>query len=135
MIFEIGQNVKCILTNSSIVEGSVFEFNDDCLKLKSLDGNDLFIINNPKQNIMITKITINKIPKSKLIDEKKDLEELFKKEYDKPSNDNLRANNLAKLKIMLIEQERKIVSEAVKNHSIGEVNQTKYTNIDLFKKE
>ena len=135
MIFEIGQHVKCVLTNSSVIEGTVIEFCDDYLKLKSLDDNDLFIINNPKQNIVVTKISLNKEVKSKLIHDKKELEKRFQETYNKPSNDNLRNNNLAKLKMMLIEQERKIVSEAVKNHNIGEVKHTKYVSPDFFKKE
>lgn len=135
MIFENGQHIKCILTNSSIVEGTVIEYNNDYLKLRSLDDKDLFIINNPKQNIIITKISLNKDAKSELINEKKELEKRFKETYNKPSDDNLRANNLAKLKIMLIEQEKKIISEAVKNHNIGEVSQTKYICPNFFKKE
>ncbi len=135
MIFEIGQHVKCVLTNSSVVEGTVTEFCDDYLKLKSLDDNDLFIINNPRQNIVVTKISLNKEVKSKLIHDKKELEKRFQEIHNKPSDDKLRNTNLAKLKMMLIEQERKIVSEAVKNHNIGEVKQTKYVSPDFFKKE
>lgn len=137
-----GQHVKCLLINSAMAEGVVEEWNSDYVKLRSLADQSIVIIHHPERDIMLTKIVFEKIVEDsevpsveELIEVKTELEQEFVQEYEKPSDDDLRTKNLAKLKIMLIEQDKKIVAEKLKDHHIADSTRTvKYGYPGFFSK-
>ena len=126
---EVGQRVKCFLRNGNVVEGSVQSWLPDEVVLLSLNGETLMIIHNPKQDILMTKVVLSEaseqtaeIPKSKptfpvvaaTLEEGFHL--LTTEEDDDVDPMALRAKSTAELKIELAKQERKIISEKLRDH-------------------
>lgn len=135
MNIDCGRHIKIILKNNIIVEGIVeFWADKDCL-LKSLDDDSIFLIPNPNSDIIMVKM-FNKSKKPIQIEteKKSELEKKFEETYEKPSDDDLRLKNLAELKSELIEQEKKIIANKLKNHHIGEIKKVQYGNHYLNKK-
>ena len=147
MIPQIGQHVKCLLRTGVLAEGIIEEWGEKTVQLRSLDEENILIITHPNDDIMLIKIILNDQPAVAEITEKvteitekirkkelknsykfnhPDLEEKFQEVYEKPSNDDLRLKQLADLKVLLIEQEKKIIIDKLKEHHIGPVNKAKY---------
>lgn len=127
-----GSHVKCVLQNSTVVEGIVLEWSNKIVKLKSLDETNIMIITHPEEDIRLIKVYVvedkkNNVPLS-------DLEQQFKEEVEKPTNSDLRLKNLVDLKKMMAEQEKKIISEKLKSHHIGNVHGVKYEYPGFLKK-
>lgn len=120
---EIGQHVKCLLTNNTLVEGYVIVWElSSCVKLKSLDSESVLIIHHPARDIMMTKVIIEPIVEEEIPEkppEPKPMSEL-QSEWDEtlagPSDDELRTKRLAELKVLMVEQEKKIIRERVRSH-------------------
>lgn len=127
MIF-INDYVKVILSNNILVEGMVLEYNDKYLKLQK--NNDIILIHNPEKNIIMTTIIFKQkhIPIT-------ELDNTFEKIYNEPSENNLRIKKLAELQSLKIEQEKRIITDKLKDHSIGEVKGVKYGVPRFFKKQ
>src|ERR1035437_5331232 len=125
----IGKQVKCLLTNNSVAEGIVEEWLPNLVKLQALDGKSILIIHHPDRDIVLTKIILEEAPeihKEKPTEIVPDLERQFIEEYNKPSEDDLRVQNLAKLKMLLIKQDKEIISKKLKDHNIEEVRTVQY---------
>lgn len=124
IIPEIGQHVKCLLTNNTLVEGFVMIWDlHRVIKLKSLDSESILIIHHPDKDIMMTKVILDPAadeaepkPKFPLLETENELKDQWTKTYNSPS-DELRTKKLAELKILMIEQEKKIVRNKVRSHS------------------
>lgn len=120
---DIGRHVKCLLTNNTLVEGTVMIWDlSRWVKLRSLDSESVFIIHHPDRDIVMTKIVLNSEPEEEFpvyTPDPKPLPELeaeWQKTYDGPSDDELRTKRLAELKVLMIEQEKKIIRDKVKTH-------------------
>jgi hypothetical protein len=121
-----GQHVKCILRTGAIAEGIVDEWFNNHVQLKSLDGESILIITHPAEDIMLIKIILE--PKNQTeeiadkIRAKSALEQKFEetRQGHDPNNADDR-KTLAQLKIELVEQERKIVSEKLKDHTATQI--------------
>ena len=125
---DIGQQVKCLLINNGIAEGYVILWDfPNYVKLKSLIDDSVFIIHNPDKNIVLTKI-INYTEAESIKDKSEEivvkqpdpicpLEEEFQKTVDLPSDDDLRLKKLAELRILMAEQDRKIIKEKISNRT------------------
>lgn len=120
---EVGQHVKCLLSNNTLVEGVVILWYSDWVKLKSLDGESVLIVHHPDRDIMMTKIILEpeveeefpvKPPEPKPLPE---LETEWEETLAGPSDDELRTRRLAELKVLMIEQEKKIIRDRVRSHS------------------
>lgn len=150
-----GQHVKCILRNGAVAEGIVEEWYNNVVQLKSLDGESVLIITHPAEDIMLIKILLD-MPKIDLplVDEVtdtisvetssgyrhvkeeiSDLESKIQKANDLPSDDPTRLKTLAQLRVMKAEQEKKIISEKVRNHYPNEVRKVDYGQPGFFKKQ
>lgn len=136
MIPSIGSHLKCMLKNNIVMEGILQNWATDGVELKSLDDNRLIIIMDPTDIMMITVSLVEEkteeilalpLPMS-------ELEEKFQEVYEQPSGDSNRHKSLAQLKIMMAEQERKIVANKIKSHHIGETRKVKYGYPGLFEK-
>jgi hypothetical protein len=127
MIPKEGQHVKCILRTGAIAEGIVEEWFNNHVQLKSLDGESILIITHPAEDIMLIKIILGQ-PKTQAeevadkIRAKGALEQKFEevRQSHDPNNADDR-KTLAQLKIELVEQERKIVSEKLKDHTATQI--------------
>lgn len=124
-----GQHIKCILRNNLVVEGIVEFWSDDKSILRSLDGANISIIQHSAQDIVVIKIILKESSQIK-----NELETKFDEVYQQPSEDTLRLKNMAELKILMIEQEKKIIAEKIKDHHIGEVKKVNYGQPKFFKK-
>lgn len=130
MTIQIGQHVKCILRTGAMAEGIVEEW-DDNIQLRSLDGESLLIIPHPDQDIMLIKVILPprtdepKIPKETVIVKNKEIS-AYEEIMELPTEDPLRLKKLAELKIMMTEQEKKIIAEKAKSHSISETKKVQY---------
>jgi hypothetical protein len=140
MIPQVGQQVKCILRTGAMVEGIVEEWGET-VQMLSLDGESILIIPRPSEDIMLIKILLiseEEIPKESFKDPElvvaisnnvpypNSLEEEFDEVYNQPSGDDLRTKKMAELKILLAEQDKKIVSEKIKDHHIGNTRKVEY---------
>ena len=133
MIPEHGQHVKCVLRTGALAEGIVEVWSPDEVLLYSLDGESILIITHPREDIMLIKIILGQPEDDRqLVTESEappnELEKQFQQVHQAPSSvdDNLRLKKMADLKIMLAEQERKIVAQKMTDHHIGEVRKVTY---------
>lgn len=137
---EVGQHVKCLLNNGTLVEGTVQTWTNEEVVLLSIDQKSMLILPYPARDIMLIKIVLDDAksvepeekPKVKL--PKSDLEQRFEEVRALPSNTPGRTETLAELRIQLAETERSIVTEKLKEHHIGAPGGTKYRNILNLKK-
>jgi hypothetical protein len=142
-----GQHVKCVLRTGAMAEGIVEEWNINAafaggkfisnVQLRSLDGESILIIPHPDEDIMLIKIVLEK-PKSepKILTKQKEtsLEKEFQEVYDQPSDDDLRVKKMADLKILLAEQDKKIIADKLKDHRIGDARKVEYGSPQFYKK-
>jgi len=128
------QTVKIFFANSSLqVEGIVFFWSNEKVILKTLDNDSSLIIYNPSSNILMVKI-IDQAKKSPSV-MTQDLQEKFEQVKESPSNDSLRIKKLADLKILLQEQERKIIAGKLKTHHIDPDKKVSYvSHFGIFQK-
>ncbi len=142
---EIGQHVKILLVNSTIVEGIIEEWNDDSIILKSIGEKSYVIINRPQSDIMLIKVMLDYAPeKNKTLNKeqeqvtntyKEELSSEFAKVYNQPSGDPLRDKRIAELKILINEADKEIISNKLKNHHIGNTKKVKYEYPGFFTKQ
>lgn len=124
-MIEVGQYVKIVFRNSTQAEGTVEFWSDKESILVSTDKLSKFIIFNTQDDVMAVKICYE----APVVEVKKRFEETveeFKRVYAEPSTDELRNHNLAHLKTLMNEQEKKIISDKVKSHTITNSRPTQY---------
>lgn len=121
----VGKHIKVIFKNGSQVEGIVSSWSSTQVRLISEDEASMLIIMNISEDALAVKITLdNKKPEQKL----QGLQEQFQEVYEQPSNNDLRLMSLAKLKTAMIEQEKKIVSEKIRDHTPSQIQRVEYGN-------
>jgi hypothetical protein len=130
MMPRIGQHVKCVLRTGAIAEGIVNEWGNS-VELKSLDGESILILPHANDDIMLIKIILKK-DIIKEIPKLNNLEEEMVDAYNQPSND-LRIKKIAELKILMAEQEKKIIADKLKSHSIDSIKKVEYGTPKFFK--
>jgi hypothetical protein len=133
MNIEMGQHIKCILKNSTVVEGTVKEWSAKNCVLLSLDKKSLLIIPHPDEDIMLIKVMLGEIQNNfpaPIITKPQEVFEQVAKEL----HSDLKMKHLAELRLLEKEQDKKIIEEKLKEHSINEVKAVKYGYPGLFKK-
>ena len=139
-----GQHVKCVLRTGAMAEGIVEEWFNNVVQLRSLDGESVLIIPHPNEDIMLIKIILDS-PKTQAEEIKEkiikkssknntELEERLLEAYKQPSDDNLRIKKMAELKVLMVEQEKKIIAEKLKDHRIGDTRKVEYGQPEFYKK-
>lgn len=148
----VGQHVKCILRTGAMAEGIVEEWLDDVVQLRSLDGESVLIIPHPNDDIILIKIVLSMVKiDSPVINEINDsadvidsrgvqiiegeLNQKYQEAIALPIEDPKRVKTLAELRIMMAAQEKKIISEKVKNHHITETPKVQYGQPRFLKKQ
>lgn len=127
-----GKYVKCLLSNSTTIEGIVNYWGNH-VSLTEKDENEIIIFN-PSRDIVLVKMCKEKDIHI-LEKDKSETEDKFQEEYNKSSDDPNRLKSLAKLKEELIDQEKQIVANKLKDHHIAENKINKYPKqFNLFKK-
>jgi hypothetical protein len=142
-------HVKILLTNSTLVEGIVEEWFGNAVKLRSLQDNSYLIINNPQENIMLTKVFLGEpteetaeetadessyTPPLMYEDPQTELDQEFEQVYNQPSGDPVRDKSLAELKTLMAEQDRQIIANKLRSHHIGDTKKVKYEQPGFLKK-
>lgn len=129
MILEKGTYVRIIFRNSMRAEGYVESWSDKQAVLRSDEGLSLLIIQDPIADIMLIKVfpeskeaaPTNDLPTRPITEEIKRREEIdddFEKVKREASIDQyLKAKTLLELRKLQMEQDRKIVSERLKDHT------------------
>jgi len=112
-----GQFIKVIFRNGTTLEGFVKNWSDTKATLTSEDKTTSLIIMNVSEDVMLIKIMEPPKTIKELENETIKLEEEFEEVKAAPSADELRLQKLADLKKLMIEQDKKIVSEKVKTHT------------------
>lgn len=140
MYLKIGQHIRCLLTSGLTVEGIIKDYSDNLLLLSSVTDNSEFIIHNCDKSLLLTSI-INQTTEEKIVEkpiqtefEKSfeiNLEEEGNEDDEEISEASLKSKTLAKLHLMMAEQEKKNIKEKLKNHSIGDVQPIQYKPINL----
>lgn len=139
----IGQHVKCILRSGAMVEGIIQEWSNNEVQLLSLDAESILIVPHPDQDIMLIKIlvempeidlplvnevtnTTEVVTSEVLRTAENELERKFQEVKKLPSDDPERIKTLAELRILMAEQEKKIVTEKLRNHYPSETRKVQY---------
>lgn len=134
---EVGQHVKCVLKNNALVEGIVQEWSQSKVVLKSLDEKSLLIIHSGTQDIVFTKVILEEI---KLPQNTENISAVIankiKETLDIPEEQvELKSKSVEELILLRDEQERKIISDRLKEHSASEVRTIKYGTPGFFTKQ
>ena len=138
----LNKHVQILLQNNMILEGVVKYWDNNQVIIVSLDDQSASVILHPKEDIRIVKILKNTVlsdipvkPAEDPEQQLKNIENKFKETYQAPSDNDLRLKNLVDLKSELIRQEKLIIANKLKEHTIGEVKAVKYEQPRLFKKQ
>jgi len=98
--------------------------------LISSDGECRIIIPHPSDDIVAMLILPDRAAiKHKIaakVEEKTVLEEKFEETLNKPSDNDLRVKKLAELRVLLAEQEKKIITEKLKDHHLPAPKEASY---------
>lgn len=121
-----GQFVKVIFRNATQMEGVVVEWSDTESVLRAIDGSSFLVINQTAQDVMAHKIIVKYTPPEELPKRFNELVSQFKEVYEQPSNDDLRTMKLAKLKVAMIDQEKKIVAHNLTKHVSSHISGASY---------
>lgn len=138
----INKHVKLLLESGVLLEGIVVRWHKDQVELLSLDDSITLIVTHPDEDIRVIKIIHQELKKEPYVEicesqqkleiKQSKLDQRFEKVKNQPSDD-LRLKTIAELKHELIKQDKKIIAEKLKDHSLGEVKQVKYCLPNLQK--
>jgi hypothetical protein len=121
MNLEPSQHVKCIFRNGTIVEGIIETWTKEEAILISLDGESKLIILRPTEDLIMIKLMLDAPVKEETKFEfpKTELEQKFNEILDKPTDTPGRLETLAELRVQLIEAEKQVVANELKNWNIN----------------
>jgi hypothetical protein len=134
MIPQVGQYVKIVFRNATQAEGVVESWSDEATILRSPDKKSIFIIQRTAEDVMAVKIILDYTGFTSLEKKIEETKEKFQQVYEQPSADDLRIKSMAQLKTAMIEQERKILAERMKEHRPTGIKNS-YQYPDFFQKE
>lgn len=126
-MIEPGLYVKLIFRNATQAEGIVESWGDDISILVSADGLSKFVVLHTNEDLLGVKVCFEEpeTPTQNRRNFEETVEE-FKEVYAQPSADELRLHNLAHLKSLMNEQEKKITTDKLQDHAVSEIKQSQY---------
>jgi len=128
------QHVKCILKNSTLVEGIVEKWSESEVILKSLDGENILIIHGGITDISLTKIILASEDK-KIQNVNNLVSSKLKEVIDVPSEESeLKDKTVKELIELKTEQEKKIILDKAKEHTVNGIRTITYGTPQFFKK-
>lgn len=116
MAIEKGLYAVVFFNDLTQIEGIVESWSDKESIIVAKDNQSKFIIFNTERDIKGVKIRYD-MPVPKLEKKFEETVAQFKEVYQAPSQDELRTKNLAQLKSLMNEQEKKIIAERLKDHT------------------
>jgi hypothetical protein len=123
MIPQKGQHVQCLHRLGGTVEGIVEKWSEEESILRTLDGKHILLIPKTAEDIRLIKISL---PEKTVPEIKNAIKEKLN-EVQQPTGDpEADAFNLKELRKMVIEQEKKIIADKIKEHHIGDVKKVTY---------
>lgn len=133
-MIEQGAKVKVFFRNSTQAEGIVEEWDNNEAVLISADGFNRFIIFDIKLDVLGVKIYYEEQEQEEQqnqqqVEVEKGMQEVqnqFEEVRNLPSQDDLRLKKLVDLKRLMIDQEKTIVANKLKEHVITEVRLPQY---------
>lgn len=142
------RHVKIVFKNGIQIEGISQEFGKDSASIRSLtDDSEIFIMH-PSEDIMFVKMmpevqddTTEPEQEEIQVEENQPTQPMSPAEainqiqIDDFTDQNLRLQKLAELRLAAAQQERKIVAEKIKDHTVTEVRSTQYGIPGFFKKQ
>ncbi len=135
MIPQIGQYIKIFLRNGMQAEGIVSIWSDTKSVLALSDGkSDCLIMKTAEDVVMVQMLHDLSETKVGLREHMTELEEQFQDTYELPSADQLRIQKMADLKKMMVEQEKKIITNKIVDHNISTIQRPQYGLPHIFKK-
>jgi hypothetical protein len=146
----VGKKVTLVTVNGIAVDGIIFQFSENKIKLRHFDNKTFSIIMNVERDIQMIKVfpeekqivisnsfskseekQINKIP-----DQINKVQEKFREEMNKiPSKEELKIQKIMELKQNLIKEEEEIVKNKLNEHVPSGVNPTNYELPGFFFKK
>jgi len=118
MIPQKGQHVQCLLRVGGMVEGIVEIWSDDKTVLRSLDNKSLMIISKTADDIVLVKVML---PERELPEIRSAIQEKLKEVQHPTGEPEIDATNLKQLRRMVVEQDRKIIADKIKEHHLVDV--------------
>jgi hypothetical protein len=132
----INKKIKILFKTGISVEGIVQSWEPNNYLIKSLDNKSIFIIQNPSEDTLAIVVSLEDFIKPEInLKESSILDVQLAEEDNKIYDPNLRTKKLAELYKESIMQEREIVANKFKSHSIGENKQVEYGLPGFFKKQ
>lgn len=129
MIPNKNSHVKIFFKNNIQVEGYVESWSSNVCVLKS-ENNSLLVIQNLTDDVLMFIISETEKPKSEVIQsfekEKNIIQEKFEETKTLKEPELQKIKKLAELKMLLNQQEKKIIQEKLKDHTISNVKETIY---------
>lgn len=123
MILSKGKHVRCYLKIGTVVEGIIEEWSEQQALLKSLNKQSLFLIARPNEDIVLTEIIF---PEREASDTQVAIKEKLQEIREPTEGAEINKSDVQQLKKLLVEQEKKIIFDKVKEHSISEAKNRKY---------
>jgi hypothetical protein len=143
MIPQIGQTVKCIFRNGTLIEGIVEEWGNQAI-LRSLTDESILIIPHPAQDLIIIKIVaLKKQSTSETADiEQKSSEHIQQpiknklEEAQQTTDPELKNKSIKELQNLVIQQEKLMISKKMQDHYAGGNPKVSYgSQINLIRKK
>lgn len=125
-MIEKGQYVKIVFKNSTQLEGIVESWSDQQSVIKSINGDSLMVIFNTSADVMAVKIILNFIKPGELHSRLMKTAQEFEDVKQSPSTNEFRLQKLADLRKMLIEQEKQIINQQIREHTPSQTTKVKY---------
>jgi hypothetical protein len=123
---QIGQYVQVMLQYGYVIEGYVENWTDEQSVLRSISNKSLVIIPHTSSDIVAIKI-MQETPQLKEENSNtQELENQIEEVKKLPSQDETRLLKLAELRKQLAEQDRKIISDKLKDHNISGTQKVQY---------
>jgi hypothetical protein len=113
---QVGQFVKLIFRNGTLMEGIIQQWSKTRSVLKSESSEDILVILQTEQDLLAYKIVASYISPKELPHRLNQLEQQFEETRQQPSTDDLRLQSLAQLKVAMIQHEKKMVANQLKHH-------------------
>jgi len=124
-----GQHIKILFRNGLVEEGVVIEWTGKQAVIKSLNSEDLLVIQNTEMDVQAVKIHVEGPVKKQpvFIDEEVELDEPVRDPY-------LRAKSLTELKLLRAKEEREKARALMNTHHISNSNPNITYGIPRFQK-
>jgi sRNA-binding regulator protein Hfq len=137
MIPQKGQYVKIVFRNGTQMEGIVENWTDQKTVLLSEDGQSTMVIMKTAEDVLAFKVVFNHMSlieaKKRLAESQDKFRQILKQpipveqvEEEGLAPLQIKAKTLAQLKTLMIEQEKKIISEKIREHSANDIRTTNY---------